>query len=237
MSSVNVQGATAHKVLSMELRVDPSRVRQASSEFLQNYKSEVERSVSAAPVKSGVAGANPSLNIVTGPRQNSEPSQNSAAPVESPQTKPPAPAATHAPPAESPQTKPAGPLPVPPANLPQQAAPVSTVPGATHWYASDARDDAYWAAQPPEVRQLREIDNIDQRKVLGQQLAGEGFKIDTPIMIWGWDAGKVTDMRHANGYTWVPSASQPSVTAAPGMGGGGIQMYDPMNPPPGSIMV
>jgi hypothetical protein len=219
MSSVNVQGATAHKAVSMELRVDPNRVRQASSEFLQNYKAEVERSVGGTSAKSGVGGANSPINVVTGPRQNSEPSQKSAAPVEAPHTKPP------------------GPLPVPPANLPQQAAPASMVPGKTHWYASDPRDDAYWAAQPPEVRQLREIDDIDQRKVLGQQLAGEGFKIDTPIMIWGWDAGKVTDMRHASGYTWVPSASQPSVTAAPGMGGGGIVPYDPFSPPPGSIMV
>ena len=119
----------------------------------------------------------------------------------------------------------------------QQPAPAAPASTGKHWYASDPRDDAYWASQPPEVQQLREIDDIDARKTLGQQLAGAGYKIDGPIMIWGWDAGKVMDMRHANGYSWVPSASQPSVTAAPGMGGGGITPYDATNPPPGSIIV
>ncbi len=122
------------------------------------------------------------------------------------------------------------------------AAPVevmgNTKTGATkHWYGSDPVDDAYWAKQPAAVQQLREIDDNEQRLVLGTQLAHQGYAIDVPIMIWGWDAGKVTAMRQANGYTWIPSALQQPVTAAPGLTGPGIIPYDPAHPPIGSILV
>jgi hypothetical protein len=106
-----------------------------------------------------------------------------------------------------------------------------------HWYANDPVDDAYWAKQPAAVQQLREIDDRDQRLQLGTQLASQGYAVDVPIMIWGWDAGKVTAMRQANGYTWVPSALQQPVTAAPGLTGPGIIPYDPAHPPVGSILV
>jgi len=106
-----------------------------------------------------------------------------------------------------------------------------------HWYANDPVDDAYWAKQPAAVQQLREIDDRDQRMALGTQLAHQGYNIDVPIMMWGWDAGKVTAMRQSNGYTWVPSALQDPVTAAPGLTGPGITPYDPLHPPAGSILV
>jgi hypothetical protein len=106
-----------------------------------------------------------------------------------------------------------------------------------HWYANDPVDDAYWAKQPAAIQQLREIDDRDQRLALGTQLARQGYSIDVPIMIWGWDAGKVTAMRQSNGYTWVPSALQEPVQAAPGLTGPGIIPYDPLHPPPGSILV
>jgi hypothetical protein len=106
-----------------------------------------------------------------------------------------------------------------------------------HWYANDPVDDAYWAKQPAAVQQLREIDDGEQRLELGTHLASQGYAIDVPIMIWGWDAGKVTAMRQANGYTWVPSALQQPVTAAPGLTGPGIIPYDPAHPPIGSILV
>jgi len=106
-----------------------------------------------------------------------------------------------------------------------------------HWYANDPVDDAYWAKQPAAIQQLREIDDRDQRLALGAQLAHQGYSIDVPIMIWGWDAGKVTAMRQSNGYTWVPSALQEPVTAAPGLTGPGIIPYDPLHPPVGSILV
>ncbi len=106
-----------------------------------------------------------------------------------------------------------------------------------HWYGSNAADDAYWSQQPPAVQQLREIDDVDQRKQLGEQLAAAGYNIDVPIMIWGWDAGKVMQARQTYGYTWVPSALQQQVSAAPGISGGEIVPYDPNKPPSGSIQV
>src|ERR1039457_4176435 len=113
----------------------------------------------------------------------------------------------------------------------------STGSSSQTWYASTPADDAYWAAQPAAVQQLRGIQDINERKDLGEQLASEGYSIDVPIMVWGWDAGKVTAARESYGYTWVPSALQQPVAAAPGITGGGITPYDPNNPPSGSIQV
>jgi hypothetical protein len=117
-----------------------------------------------------------------------------------------------------------------------EAAPARAMP-SQHWYASTPADDAYWSKQPAAVQQLREIDDLDQRKVLGAELASAGYAIDVPIMVWGWDAGKVTAARQSYGYTWVPSALQSPVSAAPGVTGPGIIPYDPNNPPSGSIIV
>ena len=105
------------------------------------------------------------------------------------------------------------------------------------WYASTPADDAYWSQQPAAVQQLRGIDDLGERKQLGEQLASEGYSIDVPIMVWGWDAGKVTAARESYGYTWVPSAMQQPVSAAPGITGAGIVQYNPAHPPSGSIQV
>ena len=126
---------------------------------------------------------------------------------------------------------------IPKDNTAQPAAPAVTAAPIQHWYAASAVDDAYWNKQPAVVQQLREIDDYGQRQALGTKLASQGYQIDVPIMIWGWDAGTTTDLRKSFGYTWVPSASQPSVSAAPGLQGGGIVPYDPTKPPPGSIQV
>jgi hypothetical protein len=120
--------------------------------------------------------------------------------------------------------------------------PLPTVAGATatpsgHPYASDPVDDAYWAKQPAAVQQLREISDPAQRAALGAQLANEGYSIDVPIMVWGWDAGKTTALREQFGYTWVPSALQQPLSEAPGINVPGLTPYDPANPPPGSILV
>jgi len=105
------------------------------------------------------------------------------------------------------------------------------------WYASTPADDAYWSQQPAAVQQLRGIEDLGERRQLGEQLASEGYSIDVPIMVWGWDAGKVTAARESYGYTWVPSAMQQPVSAAPGITGAGIVQYDPAHPPSGSIQV
>jgi hypothetical protein len=106
-----------------------------------------------------------------------------------------------------------------------------------HWYASNAADDAYWAAQPAAVQQLREISNQPQRQQLAMQLASQGYSIDVPVMVWGWDAGITTQLRESAGYTWVPSGLQQPVSEAPGLTSPGFTPYDPAHPPPGSILV
>ena len=97
-----------------------------------------------------------------------------------------------------------------------------------------AFDNAYWAAQPPEVQTLRGLSNPASRAM---DLATQGFLIDVPIMVWNWDPWKVMRLRQQYGYTWVPSALQPPVQEAPGMNLPGLVPYDPYNPPAGSIRV
>jgi hypothetical protein len=100
-----------------------------------------------------------------------------------------------------------------------------------------AYDNLYWAQQPAAVQPLRTMPE-SERQNYAQQLAAEGYKIDVPIMVWGWDPSMVTSMRQADGYTWVPSAMQNPVEVAPGLGAlGNLAAYDPNNPPPGSIAV
>jgi hypothetical protein len=98
-------------------------------------------------------------------------------------------------------------------------------------------DQAYWASQPPAVQALQNITDQDQRATAAAQLATEGFTIDVPIMVWGWDAYLVMTMRAQLGYTWVPSALQPPVTIAPGDAQPGVVAYNPLAPPAGSIRV
>jgi hypothetical protein len=105
-----------------------------------------------------------------------------------------------------------------------------------HWYAPNAADDAYWAQQPAAVQQLREMQS-PQRDELAAKLASEGYSIDVPVMVWGWDAGITTQLREAAGYTWVPSGLQQQVSEAPGLNSPGFTPYDPLKPPPGSILV
>ena len=104
--------------------------------------------------------------------------------------------------------------------------------------AQQAFDNAYWAQQPAAVQPLRTMQNPEQRAALATQLAGEGYSIDVPIMVWGWDPSIVTSMRQADGYTWVPSALQNPVESAPGLPGMGTDTaYNPNSAPAGSIAV
>jgi hypothetical protein len=96
--------------------------------------------------------------------------------------------------------------------------------------------DAYWAEQPPAVQALRNIPD-DQRAAAAQDLANQGYTIDVPIMVWGWDPLVTMTQRAADGFTWVPSALQPAVPVAPGDSFPNLPSYDPNTPPPGSIPV
>jgi hypothetical protein len=70
-----------------------------------------------------------------------------------------------------------------------------------------AFDKAYWASEPPELQALPAIADFTQRTTRASVLAAQGFIVDVPIMVWGWDPYLVMTMRENYGYTWVPSAS------------------------------
>ncbi len=115
------------------------------------------------------------------------------------------------------------------------AASSATATASTALTAQEAFDQAYWAAQPPAVQVLQNAP-ADQRVQMATQLAQEGYSIDVPIMVWGWDPYTTTNTREADGYTWVPSALQSSVSVAPGITFDGTS-YNASDPPSGSIAV
>jgi hypothetical protein len=124
------------------------------------------------------------------------------------------------------------------ANAPLQYSTQSTTQSAAPQDAQQAYDDSYWASQPAPVQALRTMQNQEQREATATQLASEGYSIDVPIMVWGWDPSITMAMRQSEGYTWVPSALQASVEVAPGLSSVGTSAaYNPNNPPPGSISV
>jgi hypothetical protein len=96
--------------------------------------------------------------------------------------------------------------------------------------------DAYWAMQPPAVQALRNMPLAD-RSAAGMALAQQGYTIDVPIMVWGWDPLMTMQLRQSDGYTWVPSALQANIQEIPGDYVPGLVPYDATNPPPGSITV
>ena len=109
-------------------------------------------------------------------------------------------------------------------------------------------DQAYLAAQPPEIQALMSMDAsstdaISTRVTQGASLAAKGFLIDVPIMIYAWDAYLCMTERQDLGMTWVPSALMPGLGAPNGYTMPGISpqpgqiAYDPANPPPGAITV
>ncbi|HMD48984.1 MAG TPA: hypothetical protein VKG79_07795 [Bryobacteraceae bacterium] len=109
-------------------------------------------------------------------------------------------------------------------------------------------DQAYLAAQPPEIQALMAMDAssndaVSTRVTQGAALAAKGFLIDVPIMIYAWDAYLCMTERQDLGMTWVPSALMPGLGAANGYTMPGIPpqpgqiAYDPANPPPGAIKV
>lgn len=101
---------------------------------------------------------------------------------------------------------------------------------------AQAFDQSYWAGQPAAVQQLHSIQDPEQRAQLASQLQQQGYSIDVPIMVWGWDPATTMAARQSYGYTWVPSAGQQPVEVAPGLTFGGTS-YNPNQPPPGSIAV
>lgn len=123
-------------------------------------------------------------------------------------------------------------------NAPLQGSTKSTAQTAAPEDAQQAFDDSYWASQPAPVQALRYMQDQNQREALATQLANEGYSIDVPIMVWGWDPSVTMTMRQAEGYTWVPSGLQSPVEMAPGLPAmGSMTAYNPNQAPTGSITV
>ena len=97
--------------------------------------------------------------------------------------------------------------------------------------------EAYWATQPPAVQVLMKTEPEYQRTLLAHDLADQGYLIDVPIMIWGWDPLATMTVRRNQGFTWVPSANMEPVRVAPGLTFAGLKTYDPQHPPAGAITV
>jgi hypothetical protein len=97
-------------------------------------------------------------------------------------------------------------------------------------------DEAYWAEQPAAVQALKDMP-ADQVGPAAIALAQQGYVIDVPIMVWGWDPLTTMVERQNYGYTWVPSGLQAPVQVPPGLAFPGLPTYDPNKPPAGSIAV
>ncbi len=123
-----------------------------------------------------------------------------------------------------------------PASVPASAPPSTPVDEATQADLTRAEINAYWAAQPPAVQQLRNVSDFGERSALADQLAGQGYTVDRAIMVWRWDPLKTMLTRQMYGYSWVPSYNQASVST-PGVTVTGQTPYDPNNPPPGAVAV
>jgi hypothetical protein len=108
---------------------------------------------------------------------------------------------------------------------------------ATKANLSRSEIDAYWAAQPVEVQQLRNVTDFGARSAMAQDLADKGYTIDRAIMVWGWDPMKTMAARGQCGYTWVPNLNQATPSTGPAFALSGQTPYDANNPPPGSIAV
>ncbi len=179
--------------------------------------SHLEIDIQASPSQNSgvrqfvVTVKNPDASTAAQPSNTSSTPSNSAAPASTAQAGSPPPSGA--------ATQPSGP-----------------VDEATRADQIRAEIDAYWAAQPAAVQQLRNIADFGQRSAMAQQLADQGYTIDRAIMVWGWDPLKTMLTRKMYGYSWVPNMNQPNVTA-PGMALPGQTPYDGSNAPAGSIAV
>lgn len=91
-----------------------------------------------------------------------------------------------------------------------------------------AWDEMYWEAQPLPVQGLQQMDaGAAARSQQAYLLAGQGYFIDVPIMVWGWDPYMTMYQRQIDGYTTYPDAlnaqTRPVTLAA--------SAYPPVAPP------
>jgi hypothetical protein len=221
-----------------------AQASQLSSLSAQSFTSLLSEALSDTLSKLGINPDAITLSVENPPSQSSATSQPSAAVTASPAAAPLAAPSPFAAPAvaalASAAVNPTPSVMTPTATTPAATTAATTPPSpssALSVSADQAFDESYWSEQPPAVQQLETIQDPLQRSALAENLANEGYSVDVPIMVWGWDPAKVMQARAADGYTWVPSALQQPVSQAPGLGDPGLAPYDPNNPPSGSIMV
>jgi hypothetical protein len=174
------------------------------------------------------------------------PTTTAAAAAATPKTAPPTPATVTTPPAVT----------IPPVQTSPQTfdmrhtivgagytTPSATPPAAVSTPAPPAArvirnaTDAYWAAQPPEVQELRTIGDDTARRDKALELASRGFTIDNQIMVYGWDPYMTMKSRMEMGYTWMPAVGQGPLRSGPGLFFPGTPAYDASRPPAGSVPV
>lgn len=101
-------------------------------------------------------------------------------------------------------------------------------------------DEAYWAAQHPDVRALRAMPQGYDRQQAAVELYPKGHKID--LSIHGWGMSPYTEMfyRTQGGYTWVVSFGMNArdyYEGSPLAPLPGLPAYNPKLFPPGCIKV
>jgi hypothetical protein len=216
-----------------------AQTSQLSSLSAQSFTSLLSEALSDTLSKLGINPDAITLSVENQPSQSNAAGQPSAAATPSPAASPLAAASPFAAAGASAAiSTTVNPTPSP--VMPSVTTPAATTlasSGTLSFSADQAFDESYWSEQPPAVQQLETIQDPLERTALAENLANEGYPVDVPIMVWGWDPGKVMQARAADGYTWVPSALQPPVSQAPGLGDPGLAPYDPDNPPSGSIAV
>ena len=102
-------------------------------------------------------------------------------------------------------------------------------------------DNAYNAAQAPAIRQVLAMPvgssaQLTAREAAAVALAKQGYLIDGEIVGWGFDPYLTMQKYAQYGYTWVNNILQPP-PLPPGLSFPGVPVYDPKNPPSGSIKV
>lgn len=91
----------------------------------------------------------------------------------------------------------------------------------------------YWLSKHPAVQRLRTLRN-EECSAEASRLADLGHQIDHAIMVWHWPPDITMYARLTAGYGWVPAANQNPIMGPVNFPG---NVYDPNDPPPGSIKV